>query len=89
MSVSWLACMDMQQLGTTNVDDGFVLLHGTQDIQTAEFPFSTVGGEYRRGADASMYRSSFLVDEGECFLHKQHQRWTRCAVYVVAYSNIV
>lgn len=30
----------------TNVDDGLIFLHGTQDIQTAELPFPTVGGEY-------------------------------------------
>ena len=58
------------QILSTNVDDGLIFLQRTQDIQTAELPFSTVGGEYRRGADASMYRSSFLVDEGACFLQK-------------------
>lgn len=52
----------------TNIDDGLIFLHRTQDVQAAELPFSTVGGKYRGSADASVYRGGFLVDEGKCFL---------------------
>jgi hypothetical protein len=57
----------------THVDNGLVFLHGAQDVQTAELPFSTVGGEDGRGADATMYRGGFVVDEGKCFLKGQYQ----------------
>lgn len=75
----------------TNVDDGLVFLHRAQDIQTAELPFSTLGGEYGRGADASVYRSGFFVDEGKRFLGETSSisRWIRCAACVAAYSDVV
>ena len=73
--------MNIQQMGSTNVDDSLVFFHRAQDVQTTEFPFSAVGGEDRRCANTAMYRGGLFVDEGKGFLGGQYQQ--------KAHSNIV
>ena len=52
----------------TDINDRILIVHRTQNIETAQLPFPTFACEYRRGPDDSVDRRRISIDELECGL---------------------